>query len=188
MPRVIILMGLPGSGKSTWAKGQVADVCSADAYFDGPPGRRFEPRLLPEAHGECMRKFIDLCRHQNKPTLIVDNTNTTLVELAPYLAVAAAYRHFVEIRHFVCSVMEANDRTMHDVPAEVLVRMERNLKETVTTMPPWWPRLLTHVTGDPSASAAEAIFTRAKLVTDAFNVELAADMDASRRRRLGVTS
>ena len=99
---VIIMRGISGSGKSTYVSGIIdkeaeelssnITVCSADDYFSRniKSEYRFNPNLLSEAHHECFNKFIDAINHaafdtNNKATIIIDNTNTELWEMSPYV-------------------------------------------------------------------------------------------------------
>jgi predicted kinase len=139
--RVIIMAGVPGSGKSTWIKENHPDaiVCSADDYFVGL-GRNFDPSKLGEAHGECVRKFIDVVSGNimalEDPILIVDNTNTTVLEMAPYVAIASAYGVPVEIVEMDCPVGLAAKRNIHNVPMRTCLRMGDNLMSL--EIPPYW--------------------------------------------------
>lgn len=93
--KVIILRGPSGSGKSTYAARIEAEsldltclVVSADKYFIQPDGTyKFDPTQLGNAHGVCLKWFL-LGLQQDTDTVIVDNTNCSLVEIAPYLSLS----------------------------------------------------------------------------------------------------
>ena len=59
MRRVIIMRGLPGSGKSTEAKSYIlthgAVVVSADDFFMVAGKYRYNPAKIGDAHVACMR-------------------------------------------------------------------------------------------------------------------------------------
>jgi predicted kinase len=140
--RVIIMAGVPGSGKSTWIKENHtgAIICSADDYFVGL-GRNFDPSKLGEAHGACVRKFVlYVANHDDdevrENVVIVDNTNTTVLEMAPYVAIAAAYGVSVEIVEMDCPVGLAAKRNIHNVPMRTCLRMGDNLMSL--EIPPFW--------------------------------------------------
>src|ERR1700744_1391093 len=105
--RVIILIGLPGSGKSTWIKNNTwgdVTVCSADHWHESMHGYRFDIEERPNAHHACLRKFVKLVTAPREyyqttspvlkeSTVVVDNTNTMVYDLAPYINVARAFGH-----------------------------------------------------------------------------------------------
>jgi hypothetical protein len=90
-PRCIILSGPSGFGKSTLAAklaGTVGEgksfICSADNFFVNEGGfYEFDPKLLPQAHKECYLDFINVVNFRT-PLVIVDNTNLSGWEIAPY--------------------------------------------------------------------------------------------------------
>jgi len=60
--------------------------------------------------------------------VIVDNTNTTAVEMAPYVAIANAYCVTgIEIVEMDCPVGLAAKRNIHNVPMRTCLRMGDNL-------------------------------------------------------------
>ena len=131
--RVIIMAGVPGSGKSTWIKENHpgAIICSADDYFAGL-GRNFDPSKLGQAHGTCVRKYVTFVANPDDEewcdnVVIVDNTNTTVLEMAPYVAIASAYGVPVEIVEMDCPTELAAKRNIHNVPMRTCLRMGDNL-------------------------------------------------------------
>ena len=148
MPKVIVLRGTPGSGKSSWCKKEYpcAIVCSADQYFlDDCENYKFDRTLLDKAHSRCLHKFIwaidsiGKARSQYPDSVvIVDNTNAFPLEMAPYIAVAKAYDLEVEIIRFNCSIKTSIDRNIHNVPEETIVRMWQKLQKK--QFPSWWPK------------------------------------------------
>jgi hypothetical protein len=161
--QVFIMRGVSGSGKSTVA-GQIAAhfgpaLCrtvSADGYFclpyaEGadrdyglpPEGEyNFNPGELGFAHAYCMRNFLKYL--ENGLNVIVDNTNTTWGEIAPYVLVAAAYRADVVIINVHCDEMTSHGRNVHGVPLEVVRAMTARMREP---LPPFAPAAV-HLDGD----------------------------------------
>lgn len=148
----IIMMGPYGGGKSTWLgrRGLPQAYCSADLCFLDEAGNyRFDPTKLSEAHGRCLREFTEhvLCL---EPEVVVDNTNTSIAEIAPYLALATAFGY--EVRVVMCGLRRdgaswyANvdvlvERNQHGVPREVIERQVSNLVKTTREWPRFWPRI-----------------------------------------------
>jgi len=141
MKKVTILRGVPGCGKSTWARKNRTHVpvCSADDYFHGdgenPHEYRFNPAQLGEAHAACLKRFVSLTN--TGTDLVVDNTNTTAVEMAPYVALAQACGYEVEIIHLHCSVETAAARNVHGVPQKSCRSMQDRIQGQ--SLPKHWP-------------------------------------------------
>ena len=119
--KATIMIGVSGSGKSTWAKKCRAEsiVVSADHYFTDQEGRyNFDPKKLGEAHGRCLREFVNTC--QAGKDVLVDNTNTSVEEIAPYYAIAKAYGYEVEFVFIEFPWNHAAAENIHNVPNEVV--------------------------------------------------------------------
>ncbi len=150
-PKVIIMSGTAGSGKSTEAKriakenydgglgtGNVV-ICSADDYFVklGSGEYKFDPRLLSQAHEECLLKFMGVFQSVWRPkAVIIDNTNLTAIEMAPYVAIAAAYGCEIEIVTVICDPKIACSRNVHGVPLQSVERMAQTLRQR--ELPRFW--------------------------------------------------
>ena len=115
--KVILMRGLPGSGKSTWIEENApgAVVCSADHYFQTPKGYVFDATKLAHAHHDCMIKFMV---SMGAPLIVVDNCNLTTKNLAPYVDLALAHDYDVEIHTMTTPAEVAMARQLHGVPAE----------------------------------------------------------------------
>lgn len=151
--KVIIMRGLPGSGKSSYAS-QFATyhVVSADDYFHGirrllTPSERLsaiarKPYVhnalnLPLAHQQCFRFFLELVRESEEIAgVIVDNTNLNAWEVSPYVLSAESYGHDVEIVQFDCDPATAFKRNIHRVPLQVIDRMADVLR--ADRLPHWY--------------------------------------------------
>lgn len=83
----MILAGVPGCGKSTYARqSPYGVICSADDFFIKDGVYDFKPHLLGQAHAACMSKFI-ACLGAGCPLVIVDNTNVQKWERDNYIAI-----------------------------------------------------------------------------------------------------
>ncbi len=144
------MAGIPGSGKTTIAERDYpgALVCSADHFFMGEDGYRFDPKLLSFAHEACMRKFIDSLE-VGVNQVLVDNTNVNPIDIAPYYAVARAYGYDVTIVRVLQPttmfgveefVKLCAARNTHGVPIHTIDRMYRALTNCIIqgTYPPYW--------------------------------------------------
>jgi len=108
-----IVRGLPGSGKSTFAKKLVgADflVCEADKYFINDEGEYvFDPSKIKDSHDACkamveMYMMDSMENDQWYPEIVVSNTFTQEWEMTPYFDLAKKYDYkvfvtIVENRH-----------------------------------------------------------------------------------------
>lgn len=144
MREVFILQGVSGSGKSTWAQARLASasergvVCklvSADSFFLDEQGEyRFDGRKLPQAHGRCFADFL-LSLGTIADEIIVDNTNSTAVEIAPYMAAVAAENSKYEQPTVNATVMRfgltdldvAARRNTHGTPLVAIERQAANI-------------------------------------------------------------
>lgn len=151
MRKVIIMSGISGSGKSSHiqklfdevGEGKTFAVVSADHFFTKDGVYNFDPSKLSEAHGECFYDFITHMRHLCN-LVVVDNTNTTEVEIAPYILGAQAFGYVAEILTLVRPAgMDPNDyyrachaRNSHGV-SEVGVKQQYS-RLLNRALPPWW--------------------------------------------------
>ena len=140
--RVILMAGVPGSGKTHYvnASGLTREsVVSADNFFVGADGvYRFDPTKLGAAHGDCLRGFVSALM-KGLGTVVVDNTNTTVVEMTPYVALAAAYGYETEIVRVHCDPAVAAARNSHGVPERAVRAMAERLDKTFQEgLPPFW--------------------------------------------------
>jgi len=125
---LILLRGVPGSGKTTLGniilfntQSNIQDVLSADNFFVNEKGEYiFEATKLKEAHNDCQVKCAERMRNQFSK-IVVANTFTQEWEMEPYFEMAKRYRYrihtlIVENRH--------GSKNIHDVPDEKLVQMK----------------------------------------------------------------
>lgn len=139
MKQAVILCGIPGSGKSSYVAGlqemwEDIVVCSADLYFTRSGEYKFDPTLLGEAHGSCLKKYVSALINEQR--VVVDNTNTTLLEMAPYVTLGMAYGYQIQVIRFRVDPEVAAARNIHGVPLNVCRAMAERLDSL--EIPPYW--------------------------------------------------
>jgi predicted kinase len=132
MKTLILLRGLPGAGKSTFAKMLVGEKDylhkEADMFFVDREGNyNFEPEKLKAAHLWCREEVEFLMKHDH-PLIVVSNTFTQEWEMSDYFAYAEKHGYrivslIVENRHFGNSI--------HEVPMEKIRQMEDRFDVTL---------------------------------------------------------
>lgn len=147
--QVKIICGISGAGKSTYVRNYKLNyqdmfvlTCSADDYFYRQGKYEFHALELPEAHAQCLRKFTEALqkgRLNDSAVLFVDNTNTSIAEVAPYAALALAYGADLEIVILECPVEKAFARNTHGVPLKGVQGQNARLATLADSLPPWWP-------------------------------------------------
>ena len=112
-----IVRGLPGSGKSTFAKSLGGVHYEADMYFmDENSEYKFDGSKLKDAHNWCRHKVMEAMK-DGEPTVVVSNTFTREWEMGAYMLLGEelGYRTFVvvvENRH--------GGKNTHDVPEDTI--------------------------------------------------------------------
>lgn len=150
MKKVILLRGIPGSGKSTYCKklwtelsveGHLVTTFSADRYFLNDKGEyHFDGSKLGKAHGQCLKYFTLFIstRLFGDEVLIVDNTNTTTQEMLPYVQLARAFDTPFEVVTIDCDPALAAARNVHGVPTHKCFEMDKRLRSA--SIPKDWPQ------------------------------------------------
>lgn len=121
MAQLVIIRGVPGSGKSTMARRDYPDhvLVEADMYFICPDGKyRYDPSKIKDAHAWCRH----MVHHHlsNGRNVVVANTFTRKWEYEPYLKMCDD----VEV-----VVARGNYRNVHGVPEHVVERMRERFEE-----------------------------------------------------------
>jgi len=171
MRKVIIMQGVSGSGKSTYARNLVSNysgssaIVSADDFFlqprsggcrafnsnkpssSGPTEYVFDATKLGEAHAWCFREFVAELSDETE-LVIVDNTNSTPVEIAPYMLGASAFGYEAKIVRVLCSPKLAYERGKHGVSYDAILDCIARIDNS--EFPPWW--VLEKVDGEASVT------------------------------------
>jgi len=145
MQQVIILRGVPGAGKSTYAKtlGNPS-IVSADYFLTANGVYKFDPKLLPKAHRECWAWFYAYLK-LGVLTVVVDNTNTTAAEIAPYVLPAETLGYAVTIVTLRVDPLVAAARNIHGVPTPKVLQMHQRLLDAEAYFPPYWKHVVKEV-------------------------------------------
>ncbi len=127
--RIVLLVGLPGSGKSTWLERLGVVGLSSDAVrawlADDETDQTVNERVF-----RVLRYLVRERLAIGRPVTYVDATNLTREWRAPFIAIARAHRSEIEAVFFdvpleVCR--ERNARRQRVVPPEAVENMARKL-------------------------------------------------------------
>lgn len=134
MPDLIILRGLPGSGKTTFANKAEFDgavVCSNDHYFE-ETGIEYSASLLGEAVEMCKRKAFAAMAN-GAPVVVIDNTHSRLWEFAIFGDFADHFGYSTEVvtvgGRTASHVRMYHARNKHGVPIDVIQDMADRWEE-----------------------------------------------------------
>lgn len=127
--RLIIIRGIPGSGKSTYAKKLKRELfeqnksCThfeADMFFMKDGKYNWNPKLIGLAHKWCYESVFNSF-DKGTEIVIVSNTFVTLKEMANYIDTAKQ-------RNIPVTVYRMNNefKNEHSVPDDVITKMKTN--------------------------------------------------------------
>jgi predicted kinase len=127
--RIVVLVGLPGSGKSTYLERIGTAGLSSDAVrkllADDETDQTIHARVF-----QTIRYLLEQRLEIGRPVTYIDATNLTPEERAPYIEIGRAHGCEVEAVFFdvplsVC--LERNARRHRVVPAEAMTKMAAKL-------------------------------------------------------------
>lgn len=138
---LVLMRGIPGSGKTTVARQlceHIDSLCldvlylSADDYWRVHHGDAslyyFDPEIHTRAHDACLGRFL-LGEFDSPDVAIVDNTNTRLWECSPYLMLARSRgRKAVSLR-MATDVETCIEREQHGVGPERVRKMHERFED-----------------------------------------------------------
>jgi NEDD4-binding protein 2 len=128
--RLILMRGLPGSGKSHRAKEIAAEdpgsqIFSTDDYWG--KDYNFDPSKLGEAH-TWNHQRAHQAMQKGSSTVIIDNTNMFHSHMDPYVKSARQFGYEVSHEHskapWAWDTVECAKRNTHGVPHETIERMK----------------------------------------------------------------
>jgi predicted kinase len=127
---VILAIGLPGSGKSSWFKRHNITPLSSDLLrallFDDPTEQRFQDLVFSNLRSMLKARLI-----ARRPTNYVDATNLTPHERHSWIKLAKDYGYEVQAVFFDVPVdvcLERNQRRERVVAEDVMRRMAAKLR------------------------------------------------------------
>lgn len=135
MPTIMILRGLPGSGKSTKAKAFAQQnhfqVFSTDNFFLNSEGvYLFSANKIAEAHEHTLN-LVASAMEAGK-NIVLDNTNIWAWEMKPYVLLAKKHGYAIALEPCIVSLNDCIERNIHDVPISTMRKMFRAYNPNLT--------------------------------------------------------
>ena len=125
MKQLILLRGLPGAGKSTFAKTfKTVEHYEADMFFMRGNGYEFDVTKLKAAHEWC-QDMVFMSMKRNEPTIVVSNTFTQEWEMEPYYKLAELHGYRV---HSIIMENRHEGINEHNVPVDKLEQMKKRFE------------------------------------------------------------
>lgn len=146
--KLILMRGLPGSGKSTKAKelSEGGVVYSTDDFFMVGDQYKFDPNKLGKYHNDNLART-EAAMQQGITPVVVDNTNVAAYEMKRYVLLADKYGYKVEFARpetdWAWDAEELAKRNTHGVPQEKIEQMlgrfdeNEDLDYIKSTKAPW---------------------------------------------------
>ena len=120
MKRLILIRGVPGSGKTTLARMLGWEHFENDQYFERPDGTyAYDPSEVRAAAESCMARTLEAMGRG--VDIVVANTFSRSWEYIPYHEAAAAHGYSVQM--VVC---QGDFGSIHDIPTERMERFRRD--------------------------------------------------------------
>jgi tRNA nucleotidyltransferase/poly(A) polymerase/predicted kinase len=135
--RLVLMRGLPGSGKSTRAKeiaGNHGKIFSTDDYFGDP--YVFDGSKIAQAH-QWNQDRTAKAMAAGHPLVVVDNTNIKREHMEPYLKLAKQHGYDVSYEHskapWAWDEHECARRNAHGVPLAAIKNMKHSFDESAVS-------------------------------------------------------
>jgi predicted kinase len=158
-PRLVLMRGLPGSGKSSFATNVPnCVILSADSFFvdDVTQEYNFNHTGLEAAHIRCQEQCRLQMKHLLDSCIVIDNCNLCAKDAAPYVQMADEFGFDVEIADVGenVSIDELAKRNVHGLSKEAIaalaekremysvadaraVKLKKDSKETAALRKKW---------------------------------------------------
>jgi predicted kinase len=123
-PTLYFITGIPGSGKSTFAKKMakekgILNHFEADHWMiDSQGNYSFDPKKLSFCHYQC-QKYTRLAMEVGED-VIVSNTSLTKKEAKPYFDLAKNFQYNIELFH-----LQSSYGSIHSVPSDKIEQMKK---------------------------------------------------------------
>ncbi len=124
MNTLILVRGLPGSGKTTFVANMMVENSvefSADDFMYAD-GQEFDPARLAECHKKCQDAVRTVLAENSNATVFVHNTFTQTWEMEPYFQIAGETDTLV---HTIIVENRHGNNSVHDVPDGTMSRMRQ---------------------------------------------------------------
>lgn len=120
---LILVRGIPGSGKSTFAKMICNQHVEADMYFMQDGEYKFDASKINEAHAWCQNKTEEWMKKGYN--VVVSNTFTQKWEMEFYYRLAKIYDYRV---HSIVVENRHGSINIHDCPKEKITQMKNRFE------------------------------------------------------------
>jgi predicted kinase len=127
MKTLYIIRGLPGSGKSTYAKELGVPYFEADQFFYDKDGNyNFDTKKLNSAHNWCWNQIANTKGQgiYTSESFAISNTSTKLKEFKHYIELGRAYGFRITIIE-----LKTSYGSIHNVPEATIEKMKARWQE-----------------------------------------------------------
>ena len=117
--KLVIIRGIPGSGKTTLAKESYSNfvLCEADQFFETENGYEYDRNKIKDAHAFCLDKVKQ--NLEKGKDVVVANTFVKLWEIEQYLKLSYPTKVVETLGEY---------ESIHNVPKDVVERMKKNFE------------------------------------------------------------